>query len=391
MARVLTVTSGKGGVGKTNICANLAIQLARQGFRTCLFDADLGLANVNILLKLYPEYNLEDVLFGNKCIDDIVINNHHGIDIIPGSSGVAKLADLDQKQIKQLIASFSKLQQYDYILFDTSAGISRNVISFCMAASQIILVITPEPTSLTDAYALLKVLSLNGHTEEVLVVVNQTKNVRIAKLAYNKLKDTVQKFLPINITPLGTVLKDAQVTEAVKEQEPFLLKAPQSLASRCIQSLTKQLLAKPSVQAGDLALDDFWVKCLDVFQGPLRLSNRKDAEKHKPLPEKDPDEITSGPKLPPADTSSEHSKKNVPAADEAYGDKGLAFVLKEAFAQLSGSVDSVARELAAIKKELVKNDPTPTHQPDIPHGPGANTPTIALDFNAYLHRQNKNK
>ena len=140
MARVITVTSGKGGVGKTNISANLALCLARQGFRTCLFDADLGLANINILLGLYPEYDLGDVILNEKTVDDIIIKDFKGIDIIPGSSGVDKMADLGPEKLDYLIKSFSELDgEYDFFIFDTSAGVSKNVVSFCMTSSEVIL------------------------------------------------------------------------------------------------------------------------------------------------------------------------------------------------------------------------------------------------------------
>jgi flagellar biosynthesis protein FlhG len=132
MARIITVTSGKGGVGKTNISANLALHLAELGYNTCLFDADLGLANINILLKIYPEHNLKDVILYQKDIKEILIENYEGIDIIPGSSGVEEMANLTPDQIVKLIKQFSKLDAYDYFIIDTAAGISKDVISFAL-------------------------------------------------------------------------------------------------------------------------------------------------------------------------------------------------------------------------------------------------------------------
>ena len=129
MARIVTVTSGKGGVGKTNISANMALHLASLGYRTCLFDADLGLANINILLGLYPEYNLEDVILNNKTVKDIIIRDYDGIDIIPGSSGVEKIANLEHEQIDQLVKSFSEFDSYHFFFFDTSSGASQKTLS----------------------------------------------------------------------------------------------------------------------------------------------------------------------------------------------------------------------------------------------------------------------
>ena len=133
MTRTITITSGKGGVGKTNISVNVALHLASLGYRTCLFDADLGLANINILLGLSPEYNLEDVISDRHSLQDIIIRNYKGIDIIPGSSGVEEMANLESDQVDHLIQSFSELDGYDFLLFDTSAGVSRNVLAFCLS------------------------------------------------------------------------------------------------------------------------------------------------------------------------------------------------------------------------------------------------------------------
>ena len=134
MARTITVTSGKGGVGKTNLSTNLSLHLAALGHRTCVFDADLGLANINILLGLYPEHTLEDVILNEQPLSSIIIRNHLGIDIIPGSSGVEKIANIDSEHVDALIKSFSLLEDYDFLLFDTSAGVSKNVVSFCLSS-----------------------------------------------------------------------------------------------------------------------------------------------------------------------------------------------------------------------------------------------------------------
>ena len=390
MAQVLTITSGKGGVGKTNISANLAIQLASQGHRTCLFDADLGLANVNILLKLYPEHDLEDVLFGDGNLEDILIKEHYGVDIIPGSSGVEKLADLDQGQMDQMLEAFAQLEDYDYILFDTSAGISRNVMSFCMAASQVILVITPEPTSLTDAYALLKVLAHNGYTKPVMVVVNLPKNVRIAKLAYNKLKDTVEKFLPISIRPLGTVFHDPEVVEAVKDQEPFLLRTPQSLAAKCIQRLAGQLIKKSGGQKEDLGLEQFWEKWIDLFQGELNLTGglgkAKSTSKSAPTPMGSSGEAGQ----PKSATPASIAEKSPSPMNPDMPVKEMVQAMGEAFEKLSGSIDAVARELAGIKNEIGLNGTRPAQGMEVSEVQvQAPLPPIKLDFNAYLDQHQK--
>ncbi|MCJ7618303.1 MAG: HDOD domain-containing protein [Desulfobacterales bacterium] len=271
MTRIITITSGKGGVGKTCISVNLAIQIATLGYRTCLFDADLGLANVNILLGLYPEYNLEDVILSHRGLKDVTIRNHEGIDIIPGSSGMEKIANLQPDEREHLIQSFSELDEYDFLLFDTSAGISRNVISFCLASSEVIVVITPEITSLTDSYALLKILCLNGFKGSVRVVVNQCRSTLIAKRVYTKFGQTVKKFLPIDVVPLGVIVHDSNVEEAVKYQRALILLYPESNASQCIKHVAKRLAEGRPEDSGPSGMSSFWTTCFEIMTNPVKL------------------------------------------------------------------------------------------------------------------------
>jgi len=279
MARIITITSGKGGVGKTSISLNLSLSLASRGFRVCLFDADLGLANVNILTGLYPKKDLESVISGQFSLKEIIIKDYQGIDIIPGSSGVEKIADLTQTQTGTLISAFLDLEDYDYFIFDTSAGISAQVLSFCMASHEIILVATCEPTSLTDAYSMLKVLSKYEYDSPVKVVINQVTSGRAAQKAYAKLKETVQRFLSIKVEPLGIVATDKNVRAAVISQTPFFMLFPDTLASKCIKSLTDKLISRAH-ETGDLPLEIFWDKCLSFLK-------KHHASKKEQVPEKE--------------------------------------------------------------------------------------------------------
>jgi len=261
MAKIITIASGKGGVGKTSISLNLSLALAAAGHRVCLFDADLGLANVNILTGLFPEHGLEDVISGEYSLGEIMIRNFQGIDIIPGSSGVEKIADLTREESKRLISSFLEIAAYDYFILDTSAGISSQVLSFCRASHEMILVVTPEPTSLTDAYSLLKVLSKNKGLPRIRVVINHVKTASAAKNAYARLKETVHKFLPIKIFPLGIVAQDHHVPISVVSQIPFFMLFPDTDASRCIRSIALKL-SKDTLGKSDMPMELFWDQCL---------------------------------------------------------------------------------------------------------------------------------
>jgi flagellar biosynthesis protein FlhG len=171
----------------------------------------MGLANVDILLGYYPEYTLEDVLNNKKSMKDIIISGPSGLDIIPGSSGVKMLADHEQANMEYIVKSLSDLGEYDYFIFDTSAGISKNVISFCLTSPEIVLVMTPEPTSITDAYALLKILCLNRVDSTVMVAINQCMSMEVAYKLFAKFREVVQKNLKMEIFPLGTIPLDPHV------------------------------------------------------------------------------------------------------------------------------------------------------------------------------------
>ncbi len=272
MARIITITSGKGGVGKTSISLNLSLALASRGFRVCLFDADLGLANVNILTGIYPKKDLESVLSGGCGLREILVKNYQGIDMIPGSSGVQKMASLTKTQTGTLISAFLDLEDYDYFIFDTSAGISSQVLSFCMASHEIILVVTTEPTSLTDAYSMLKVLSRYGYQMPVRVVVNQVTRKQAAQSAYNQLQTTVNRFLSVKVAPLGIVVSDRNVRAAVVSQTPFMILFPDTAASRCIDNICDKLVSRAG-STGDLPLELFWDRCLSFLEKQQRISS----------------------------------------------------------------------------------------------------------------------
>lgn len=284
MSRIVTVTSGKGGVGKTNISVNTALYLASQGYSTCLFDADMGLANVDILLGYYPEFTLEDVLLKKKSIKDVIIKTPSGLDIIPGGSGIKMMADQEPGQMEHIIESLSELEEYDFFIFDTSAGISKNVVSFCITSPEIVLVITPEPTSITDAYALLKILCLNNFDSTVMIAINQCMSMEVANKLYSKFKEVVHKNLNIDIFPLGTIPLDPHVSKAVKEQKPLISTFPGSDAAKGIKNVARYLVTRGATDLINYDLDDFWRKCLERLNDDLVLTNNKVIKKVKSTP-----------------------------------------------------------------------------------------------------------
>ena len=220
--RVLSVTSGKGGVGKTNIAANLAYLLAKKRKKMLVLDADAGLANIDVILGINPRYNLSHVLSGEKTITEALVEGPGGIRILPSASGLPEMTDLSRGQKLTLIDELNTLNsEVDCMLIDTGAGISSNVMYFNMAAKEIIVVATPEPTSLTDAYALIKVLYQRHAKRRFRLIANMVKNAAEGKEIYSRLARASDHFLNLTIEYLGHIVLDEKVNGAVRQQKAF--------------------------------------------------------------------------------------------------------------------------------------------------------------------------
>lgn len=240
--RVISVTSGKGGVGKTNFTVNLALALIDYGYRVIIMDGDLGLANVDIAFGIAPRYTVEHLLSGEKTIEEILFTGPKGVGILPGGSGVQELANLERSQLLNVISNLGRLEKLtDILIIDTGAGLNPTVLNFLRASDDIILVTTPEPTALTDAYGLLKALRVAPGDIQVSVMVNKVHTEAEARATYERLEVAVQKFLRGSLILLGWVYDDPLVGRAVMKQEPLGILFPESPAYRCIQWIAGNL------------------------------------------------------------------------------------------------------------------------------------------------------
>lgn len=242
-ARVIAVTSGKGGVGKTSLTVNMASSFIKKGKRVLVIDADLGLSNVEILLGITPSYTLRDLIKNNREVNDIIINGPYKIDFISGGNGFLDLAELSEIEIDELSTKFKKLDDiYDIIIIDTGAGISKNVISFLMIADEILTVATPEPTAMTDAYSIMKILNDKKKDADIGLVINRVRNLDEFRHASNILTTTAKKFLNKEVKNMGYVLEDNSVRDTLFKKVPFVVYYPDSKASLCVNSITTRYL-----------------------------------------------------------------------------------------------------------------------------------------------------
>ena len=271
VARTITVTSGKGGVGKTSLVANLAICLAQAGQRVIILDADLGLANIDVVFGIRPKYNLMDVINGDMDIDNIMVSGPYGIQIIAGGSGVMELADLEQDKAERLFNQLRFLEdKTDFLLIDTGAGISKSVISFCQAADQVVVITTTEPTSLVDAFGIIKVLSGKRPDAYVTALVNKVDDIEEGQQIYSRLSKVAKEYLDdFEVHYLGCLKQDRNMHIAVRQQTPLMLFSPMSpvavelrkIVSQSFYELPEQLKKNEEENEG------FFKRLARIFKG----------------------------------------------------------------------------------------------------------------------------
>lgn len=241
--KTIAVASGKGGVGKTNVVANLAIALKKLGKDVLIMDADLGLSSIDVLLNVAPRYTIQHVLNGEMRLQDILIDGPKGIKILPASSGVQELTALNEFQRLRMLEEFDSFDcNVDVLLIDTAPGISENVAFFCIAAQEIIIITSQEPTALTDAYALIKVLCTRYQEKEFFIIVNSVKNSQEGFEVFRRLSLVTERFLNISLDYLGYIPCDTNVQEAVRAQKAFVEIYPNSLAARQISEIATKVL-----------------------------------------------------------------------------------------------------------------------------------------------------
>lgn len=251
--RVIVVSSGKGGVGKSTIALNISLTLCSIGKKVVLMDADMGMANIDIMLGIVPKYNIYHIIQGKKSIKDIIIQGPGGLKIIPGGSGIYELANLSQNMLQRLLVELGRLDgEYDYMIIDTGAGISQHVIAFLLAADDVIIITTPEPTSLTDAYGIVKTVSQKQPFQgNLFLIVNRVKNDAEGILVAEKFKLVCDKFLTCNIKVLGNVVNEPLIAEGIRRQQVFIQNYPKSAAAKNFQSIVNKLVENNSVNNTD--------------------------------------------------------------------------------------------------------------------------------------------
>lgn len=264
--RVICVTSGKGGVGKTNITTNLGYFLAKAGKKVLILDADLNLANVDILLGLTPRYNLHHVFMGEKTLAEVLVQGPEGLLILPASSGIMELADLTEQQRLYFLSEMSALaQKIDIMLIDTAAGINNNVIYFNLAARERIIILTPEPTSLTDAYALVKVLSSRHDVKKFRILVNLARSEKEALSVFRKLSIVADRFLDsLSLDYLGYIPYDSKLPTAVREQRLVSDLFPDAPSSKMFSKLAGNIFQEDPEMKADGNIKFFWQGLVDL-------------------------------------------------------------------------------------------------------------------------------
>lgn len=262
--KIITVTSGKGGVGKSNFVVNISITIQKMGKNVLIFDADVGMGNDDVLMGFMPRYNIFDVILKDMRIEDVVINGPYGVKLLPAGSGLNKIDELTEEQRENFISKLAALSDIDYIILDTGAGINRSVLGFVACCEELIIITTPEPTSLTDAYSLLKVINHFKLRTTSKVVINRAMDTEEGFATFQKFNNAVNTFLKMKLEYLGSIAEDRKLVQSVRQQEPFVIKYPSCSASLDIQKLALKLIGTTDTSSG-IGVQSFFKKIFSIF------------------------------------------------------------------------------------------------------------------------------
>ena len=262
--KIITVTSGKGGVGKSNIVVNLSIALQKKGRKVMIFDADIGMGNDDIIMGCSSRYNVFDVICSGKEIEEVVITGPFGVKLLPGGSALTKVEDLTQSQRDIFLSKLTALTGLDYIIMDTGAGVNKSVLGFIACSEDLVIVTTPEPTSLTDAYSLLKAVKHFSIKNSAKVIVNRSLDNNEANLTFNKFNNAVTKFLGMKLEYLGNIGEDKKLAYAVRAQQPVIVSYPNSEAAKDINSIASKIEGMKDKSNG-MGIEGLFKRIFSVF------------------------------------------------------------------------------------------------------------------------------
>ena len=262
---IIAVTSGKGGVGKSTLCVNLGISLAQMGMKVLLLDCDFGLANINVLMGIIPDHSIYDVIRGKKRLRETIISTSFGLDIIAGANGISQLADINHEQRDFFLEQLDELGDYNIILIDTGAGIGANVVSLALASDEILVVTTPEPTAITDAYAMIKSIVIHELKKPIRLLINRVPNALEAKRVSDRLSSIALRFLGANIETAGFIYEEDLVQKSVRAQRPLINIYPTSKSANCISNISALLLNRKEVIGKSGGLKGFFKNLQNIL------------------------------------------------------------------------------------------------------------------------------
>ena len=262
--RIITVTSGKGGVGKSNIVVNLSIALQKMGKKVMIFDADIGMGNDDIIMGCSSKYSVFDVISKGKEIEEVVLTGPFGVKLLPGGSALTKVEDLTEVERNMFLSKLTALTGLDYIIMDTGAGVNKSVLGFIACCEDLVIVTTPEPTSLTDAYSLLKAVKHFDIKNSAKVIINRSLDNNEADLTFNKFNNAVIKFLNMKLEYLGKIGEDKKLSYAVRQQEPVVVSYPNSGAAQDINKIASKLEGAKDKVSG-IGLEGLFKKIFSIF------------------------------------------------------------------------------------------------------------------------------